>query len=101
MDSVSEFHVKAPQATASEGLAQGPYVVATAGLQPATLWTKGAKSANSSSFHCSTTYQLILVCSALASSSHISEVSFQLVPVELMIKIHRKRLLSIYACMCS
>jgi len=26
MDTVSEFHAKAPQATASEGLAQGPYV---------------------------------------------------------------------------
>ena len=27
-DTVSEFHVKAPQAIASEGLAQGPYVAA-------------------------------------------------------------------------
>jgi len=28
MDTVLEFHVEAPQATAGEGLAQGPYVVA-------------------------------------------------------------------------
>jgi len=45
---VSEFHTKAPQATASEGLAQGPYVAARAGFKPTTLWTKGDKSTNES-----------------------------------------------------
>ena len=46
MDSVSEFHAKAPQATASEGVAQGPYVAARVGLEPATLWTKGVETTN-------------------------------------------------------
>src|SRR6218665_3611747 len=36
-DTVSEFHSEAPQATASEGLAQGPYVAARAGFEPMTL----------------------------------------------------------------
>jgi len=31
---VSEFHVEAPQAAASEGLAQGPCVATTAGYDP-------------------------------------------------------------------
>jgi len=31
-----EFHTEAPQTTASEGLAQGPYVSARAGFEPAT-----------------------------------------------------------------
>ena len=45
-DTVPEFHAEAPQATASEGLAQGPYVVARAGFEPATLLTKGAETTN-------------------------------------------------------
>ena len=43
---VSEFHAKAPQATASEGLAQGPYVAARAGFELTTLRMKGDKSTN-------------------------------------------------------
>src|SRR6218665_155453 len=43
---LSKFHPKAPQATASEGLSQGPYVAAGAGFQPATLRTKGDESTN-------------------------------------------------------
>ena len=39
MDTASEFHAKAPQAIASEGLAQGPYVAARAGFEPTTLQT--------------------------------------------------------------
>ena len=35
-----------PQATASEGLAQGPYVAARAGLERMTLRTKGDESTN-------------------------------------------------------
>jgi len=31
-DTVLEFHAEAPQATASQGLAQGPYEVARAGF---------------------------------------------------------------------
>jgi len=46
MDTVSEFHAKAPQATASEGLAQGPYVAARAGSEPTTLRMKGPESTN-------------------------------------------------------
>src|SRR6218665_3619991 len=46
LDTVSEFHAEAPQATTSEGLAQGPYVAVRAGFEPATLRTKGAKSTN-------------------------------------------------------
>ena len=38
---VSEFHAKAPQATASEGLVQGPTMAARAGLKPPTLLQKG------------------------------------------------------------
>ena len=34
-------HAEAPQATASEGLAHGPYVAARAGFEPATHRTKG------------------------------------------------------------
>ena len=41
-----EFHAEAPQATASEGLAQGPYVAARARFETATLWTKGVESTN-------------------------------------------------------
>ena len=44
MGIVLEFHAEAPQATASEGLAQGPYVAARAGLEPTTLRTKGDES---------------------------------------------------------
>ena len=46
MDTVPEFHTKAPQATVSEGLAQGPYVAARVGVKPMTLWTKGVDSTN-------------------------------------------------------
>ena len=41
-----EFHAEAPQATASERLAQGPYVAARAGFEPTTLRTKGDESTN-------------------------------------------------------
>ena len=41
-----EFHAKAPQATVSEGLAQGSYIVARAGLEPMTLRWKSVKSTN-------------------------------------------------------
>ena len=40
------FHAEAPQATASEGLAQGPYVAARAGVEPTTLRMKGVESTN-------------------------------------------------------
>jgi len=40
-DTVPEFHAEAPQATASYGLAQGPYVAARAGFEPTTLQLKG------------------------------------------------------------
>ena len=46
MDTVSEFHVEAPQATTSEGFAQGPYVAARAAVEPTTLRTKGVDSIN-------------------------------------------------------
>ena len=46
MDTVSEFHAKALQATVSEGLAQGPYVAARARFEPTTLWVKGVESTN-------------------------------------------------------
>jgi len=39
MDNVPGFHAEAPRATVSEGLAQGPDVVARAGVEPMTLWT--------------------------------------------------------------
>ena len=34
MNTASEFHPEAPQATASDGRAQGPYVAARAGFEP-------------------------------------------------------------------
>jgi len=34
LDTVLEFHAKAPQATASERLTQGPYVAARVGFKP-------------------------------------------------------------------
>ena len=37
------LHVEALQATVSEGLAQGPYVVARAGFEPATLRMQGTE----------------------------------------------------------
>ena len=43
---MSEFHSEVPQAISSEGLAQGPYVTARAGFEPATLRTKGDESTN-------------------------------------------------------
>jgi len=46
MDTVSEFHAEAPQATVSEGLTQGPYVVARVGVEPMTLRTKDIDSTN-------------------------------------------------------
>ena len=46
MNTVSEFHAEAPQAIASEGLAQGPCVVARVGFEPTTLRTKGIESTN-------------------------------------------------------
>jgi len=54
-DTVPEFHAEAPQATVSEGLAQGPYVAARARVELMALQTKGVDSAN-----------------ALAQSCHIS-----------------------------
>src|SRR6218665_2518128 len=45
-DTGSEIHAEAPQVTASEGLAQGPYVAARAGFEPMTLETKGDESTN-------------------------------------------------------
>ena len=46
MDTLPEFHAEAPQATVSEGLSQGPYVAARAGVEPMTLRTKGVDSTN-------------------------------------------------------
>ena len=43
---MSESHAEAPHATAEEGPAQGPYVAARAGFEPATLRTKGTESTN-------------------------------------------------------
>jgi len=44
MDTVSELRAEAPQATASEGLAQGPYMEARALFEPATPRTKDVQS---------------------------------------------------------
>src|SRR6218665_2239102 len=38
------LHAEALQTTASEGLAQGPYVAARAGFEPATIRSKGTDS---------------------------------------------------------
>ena len=43
---MSEFHAKDPQATAIEGLAQGPYMTARVGFEPMALRTKGSESTN-------------------------------------------------------
>src|SRR6218665_996871 len=44
IDTVLEFTRRCAQATVSEGLAQGPYVAARAGLEPTTLRSKGVDS---------------------------------------------------------
>src|SRR6218665_1323930 len=44
MDTLPEFHVEAPQATASEGFAHSPYVAARAGVEPMTLQTNDVDS---------------------------------------------------------
>ena len=44
MDTVPEFYAEAPQATVSEGLGQGLYAAARAGVEPMTLRTKGVYS---------------------------------------------------------
>ena len=46
MNTLPEFHAKAPQAPVSEGLAQDPYVAARVGVEPTTLWMKGVDSTN-------------------------------------------------------
>jgi len=43
---VPELHAKAPQATASEGLDQGPYEAARVGFEFASLRMKGDESTN-------------------------------------------------------
>ena len=43
---MSEFLAEAPQATESEGLAQGPCVAARAGFESVTLQTKGDELTN-------------------------------------------------------
>jgi len=48
---VSEIHAEVPQATASEGLAQGSYVAARAGFEATTLLTKGDESTNEPPHH--------------------------------------------------
>ena len=44
-----EYHSEAQQATVSEGLAQGPYVAARAGIEPMTLRTKDVNFTNAPS----------------------------------------------------
>jgi len=51
IDTVSEFHTEALQATANEGFAEGQYVAARAGFKPATLKTNGAESINKPQRH--------------------------------------------------
>ena len=43
-----EFHAEVPQAIASEGLAQCPYMAARAGFEPTALRMKGDESTNES-----------------------------------------------------
>src|SRR6218665_919816 len=45
-DTAPEFHAEVPQATMSEGLAQGPYLVARVGVETMNLRTKGVDSTN-------------------------------------------------------
>ena len=37
------YHAEALQATVIEGLAQGPYMAARVGFEPATLWAQGTE----------------------------------------------------------
>src|SRR6218665_2589770 len=46
MDTVLEFHAETPNATASEGIAQGPYVASRARIEPTTHQSKGFDSTN-------------------------------------------------------
>ena len=55
-----EFHGKVPQATASEGLTQGPYMAARAGFEPTTLWTKGDEYTNEPPRSCFWLFALVI-----------------------------------------
>jgi len=55
---VSEFHAETPQATVSKELAQGPYVAASAGFEPMTLWTRGVESTNATMPHVLVAYSI-------------------------------------------
>ena len=48
VDAVWSLHAETLQATASDGLARGPYVAARAGFEPTTLRSKGSDSTNAS-----------------------------------------------------
>jgi len=60
-DTVCEFHAEVPEATVSEGLAQGPYVEVRAGVEPMTLRTKGVESTNESQRPCIVLYSSIYI----------------------------------------
>src|SRR6218665_3763384 len=64
-DTVSEFHVEAPQATVSEEIGQGHYVVARAGFELKTFRSKGFDCTNASPRPMMTIYNTIYSFSTL------------------------------------
>ena len=72
------FQAEAPQATASEELAQGPYVAARAGFKQTTRRTKGDESTNELAHptpHCFALIEDLLIRSSRLSSSWAVEMS--------------------------
>ena len=73
MDTVSEFHAEASQATVNEELAKGPYVAARAGVEPTTLRAKGDESTNKPQRP--TTYYVLVVSQIASERSRASRTS--------------------------
>jgi len=72
MDTVSELHTEAPQAIASEGLVQGPYVEARAGFEPTTLWTDLPKCHHAPFIQIIITSLLILLASVNPTQVYVA-----------------------------
>src|SRR6218665_122865 len=81
MDTMSEFYAEAPQTTASEALAPGPYVAATAGFEPTTLRSTGIDSTNEP--HTPPLRQLIPCC--LMNCLHMLAFKAGLSPCSLLL----------------
>ena len=94
-----EFHAEAPQATASEGLAQGPYVVARVGFKPMTLRTKVVESTNESpQSRCYFYYVILLLKQLLFLEIGCNEIMAVVLDEQALIKSSVARCLALVLC---